>query len=126
MDKFPCPCCGYLVFSEPPGTYHICPICSWEDDISQLRFVRTTGANHVNLLEAQLSFANDGASHPELKKYVRAPGAGDIREPAWRPIDESLDNIEEPVRGMNYGSTYSEDGTALYYWRQNYWRRSTN
>jgi hypothetical protein len=70
---------------------------------------------------AQRSFANDGVPHPGLKKYVRAPRAGDIREPAWRPIDESLDNTEEPVRGMNFGSTYPEDGAALYYWR-----RSTN
>ncbi len=36
--NYPCPCCGYLVFTEPPGSYTICPICFWEDDISQLRF----------------------------------------------------------------------------------------
>jgi len=33
---YPCPCCGYLVFTEPPGSFEICPICFWEDDVSQL------------------------------------------------------------------------------------------
>ncbi|MCS6814521.1 MAG: CPCC family cysteine-rich protein, partial [Cyanobacteria bacterium] len=29
---YPCPCCGYLVLSQPPpGTYLVCPICFWED-----------------------------------------------------------------------------------------------
>jgi rubrerythrin len=36
--KYPCPGCGYLVFDEPPGSYEICPICFWEDDLAQLRF----------------------------------------------------------------------------------------
>jgi len=31
-STYPCPCCGYLVFTEPPGSYDICSICFWEDD----------------------------------------------------------------------------------------------
>ncbi|WP_241494482.1 CPCC family cysteine-rich protein [Pseudomonas asplenii] len=30
---FTCPCCGYAVFEEPPGSHDICPICFWEDDL---------------------------------------------------------------------------------------------
>jgi hypothetical protein len=26
--RYPCPCCGYLVLDEEPGSYEICPICS--------------------------------------------------------------------------------------------------
>lgn len=49
--KYPCPCCGYLVFDESPGSYEICPICFWEDDLSQLRFPRmSVGANRVSFL----------------------------------------------------------------------------
>ncbi|HEP9402485.1 hydrolase, partial [Pseudomonas aeruginosa] len=34
--RYPCPCCGYLTFDEEPcGTYEICPVCYWEDDIAQ-------------------------------------------------------------------------------------------
>ncbi|MGB6962400.1 MAG: CPCC family cysteine-rich protein [Candidatus Acidiferrum sp.] len=126
MNNFPCPCCGYLVFTGPPGSYDICPICFWEDDLSQLRFVRTDGANRVSLTQAQRGFANDGVSESKFKKHVRKPGKDDSRDPKWRPIDESLDNIEDSVRGTNYGLTYPTDSTSLYYWRPNYWRRSTN
>lgn len=38
QTKFPCPCCGYLVFDREPGFHQVCPICGWEDDLSQLRF----------------------------------------------------------------------------------------
>ena len=61
-DTFPCPCCGYMVFEEPPGSYEICPICFWEDDPSQLRFQRTTGANHVSLVDGQRNYERDGDS----------------------------------------------------------------
>ncbi|MGB6598393.1 MAG: hypothetical protein WBE70_14835, partial [Candidatus Acidiferrum sp.] len=71
-------------------------------------------------------FANDGVSESKFKKHVRKPGKDDSRDPKWRPIDESLDNIEDSVRGTNYGLTYPTDSTSLYYWRPNYWRRSTN
>jgi anaerobic ribonucleoside-triphosphate reductase len=32
--RWPCPCCGYQVFTGPPGSYEICPVCGWEDDLS--------------------------------------------------------------------------------------------
>jgi hypothetical protein len=25
--QYPCPCCGFLVFDEEPGSFSICPIC---------------------------------------------------------------------------------------------------
>ena len=32
---FPCPCCGYKTLSESAsGTYEICEICFWEDDMA--------------------------------------------------------------------------------------------
>lgn len=30
--KYLCPCCKKYVFAEGPGSYEICPVCSWEDD----------------------------------------------------------------------------------------------
>jgi hypothetical protein len=41
--RFPCPVCGYFVFDEPPGSFAICPICFWEDDIVQLGFPLMAG-----------------------------------------------------------------------------------
>ena len=61
--QFPCPCCGYLVFSGTPGTDEICPICGWQDDVSQLRDPSSSGgANEPSLIEAQMNLANFGAS----------------------------------------------------------------
>jgi len=115
---FPCPCCGYLVFTDGPGSYDLCPICTWEDDLSQLRFARTCGANHVNLIEAQTNFARFGNS--DLGQLVRArrPNESEQRDPAWRPLDVAKDEIEEQIEGVDYGLTYPKDMTELYYWRR--------
>lgn len=122
--RFPCPCCGYLVFDDPPGSDEICPICFWEDDISQLRFPTTTGANHANLIEAQKNYSREGLCEWRLHAHVRSPNDADLRDPEWRPIDETKDNIEEHVFGVDEGKTYPMDATQLYYWRPTYWRRS--
>ena len=122
QGKYPCPCCGYLIFDESPGSYEICPICFWEDDLSQLRFVQTTGANHVSLVEAQENFLKEGVCELRFRSNVRAPSASDLREPQWRRFDVCRDTVEEPFDGMDYGNTYPQDSTQLYYWRDNYWR----
>ena len=101
----------------------MCPICYWEDDLSQLRFVRTLGANDVNLLEAQKNYVRDGVIEPRFQHKVRRPNESDVRDEGWRLIDESVDNIEESIKGFDYGMTYPQDRTNLYYWRKNYWRR---
>jgi hypothetical protein len=60
MPSNPCPSCGYLVFTGPPGSTEICPICYWEDDALQLEFATTLGgwSNGPTLLEAQRNFAD--------------------------------------------------------------------
>ena len=120
---YPCPCCGHLVFDEPPGSYDICPICFWEDDLSQLRFPMTGGANHVSLIDGQLNFERYGVCETRFQSKVRAVASSDVRDSDWRPIDEARDNIEAPVPGVEYGETYPADCTRLYYWRRSYWRK---
>jgi hypothetical protein len=124
-SEFPCPCCGYLTFGEPPGSDDICDVCGWENDFSMLRFpTMGGGANHPSLKSAQRNFAKFGVSDPRLRSKPRQQ-AGDVeRDAAWRPIDLILDNVEEPLAGVDYGVTYPKDRTELYYWRPNYWRKS--
>lgn len=109
--SYPCPCCGWVVFEEESGSYDICPVCGWEDDLTQLRFPRMGGAN-IPLLEAQRAWLGESASvdlDPATLGYQREQG--------WRPLDPSSDDIEDPSPGRDYGSTYEQDRTRYYYWR---------
>lgn len=59
---YPCVCCGHLTIPEQPGSYFICPICFWEDDVSQLRWpTMSGGANDVSLIEGQANFREFGS-----------------------------------------------------------------
>jgi hypothetical protein len=118
VADYPCPCCGYFVFVEAPGSFDICPIYFWEDDISQLRFpTMAGGANRVALIDAQSNFQSVGASEERFLSKVRRPADVEIRDAAWRPLDSQHDRVERPEPGVDYGTTYPSDGTKLYYWR---------
>jgi rubredoxin len=73
--RFPCPCCGFLTREEqPPGTYRICPVCSWEDDFVQYHEPDLPGgANKPSLNEARRNFAQFGAIEERLRRFVRSP-----------------------------------------------------
>lgn len=111
---YPCPCCGYRVFAEPPGSYAICPVCDWEDDALQLEYADTLsgGANAKTLLQAQLDFAAGAARD----RKSAAP-----RDPLWRPIDPRLDTFE-CFDGGGAGAPNVDE--SLYYWRPAFWRRA--
>ncbi len=116
--EYPCPCCGYKVNRLPPGYHEVCPICGWQDDLAQLRFVDMPGsANHVSLRAAQKNFQAFGAAERRNRAEVRAPVPGEGRDQQWRPVDPQRDNIEEPTRGVDYSESYPQDTTELYYWR---------
>jgi len=119
--EYPCPCCGHLIFRQPPGSYDICEICFWEDDIVMLRWPTTGGgANHLSLVEAQGNYAEFGASDRAHRVHVRPATDDDYIEPGWRPIDLQRDSFEpegEP------DAPWPEDSTVLYWWRPTFWRR---
>jgi len=88
QNKFPCPCCGHLVFEWEPGFHQVCPICGWEDDLSQLRFPLMPGsANGVGLFDAQQNFQSYGGSERRNLSLTRDPVEGEVVEPGWRPLD---------------------------------------
>lgn len=55
--KYLCPCCKKYVFEEGPGSYEICPVCSWEDDKIQAENPDYKGgANKLSLNECIKKF----------------------------------------------------------------------
>jgi hypothetical protein len=122
MSDYPCPCCGYLVFGAPPGSFDICPICFWEDDVAQLRFVDLAGgANSPSLFEAQRNFQGFGSCERRLVPKVRAASTTDTKDPEWRTAKVS--DVEPRIHGLDNGPTYPADPATLYYWRASFWRR---
>lgn len=96
---FPCSCCGFLVFDEPPGSYAICPICDWEDDELQLRFPGYPGgANHDSLCVRQSRARSYIPDDANLLKGYR-------RHAEWRPL-RSEECVREP----------DEREAFIYYW----------
>ena len=119
---YPCPCCGYMVFGGPPGSYEICPICFWEDDAVELEFATSEigGANALPLARAQSNYARIGACDPRSGSHVRPPRGDEPRDPLWRPVDAERDvfeDIADPARAR----APANDET-LYYWRPAFWR----
>ena len=81
---FPCPCCGFQVFDEPPGSYVICMVCGWEDDAVQLANPYTRGgANSNSLAEAQENFQ---VTTPEAD-LSECRERGFVRDSKWRPLN---------------------------------------
>lgn len=112
MNNYPCPACGFLVFSETSGSYEICELCGWEDDHVQLVHPRLQGgANRESLVEAQTR---------ALKIYpLEVKQFGDAhRDLDWRPLDseETVVSDDAPKSGRDYFDT-SADKPPEYYWR---------
>jgi hypothetical protein len=108
--NFPCPCCGFRVFSGPPGSYEICELCGWEDDHVQLRFpAMAGGANKSSLAQHQLRAL---AMYPiglDLAKGFR-------RCSQWRPLLESeIMSPQSPNSGAEYFNAAAAEAPQ-YYW----------
>jgi hypothetical protein len=121
---YPCPCCGYLTFEEPPGSFDICPICCWEDDLVQLAFPDMAGgANKCSLIEGQRRFASLGACEPRLIPNTRLPEKHERRDTRWRPIDPHNDRHLrwESKEDHSLWQTVKDGHMCLYYWLPEYW-----
>ena len=113
------------MFGEPPGSYAICPICFWEDDIVQLAYPDCAGgANDCSLIEGQRNFATFGACELRLKGHVRQPKNDERRAAGWRPLDPDRDRFfkwESEDDQKIWQEAKISDGLCLYYWTPTYW-----
>lgn len=100
---FPCPCCGFLVFDEPAGSYATCPLCGWEDDPIQLQAPGYAGgANKESLCELRRCGGWDSLQSDLLHGYRRAPD--------WRPLRDEECRAELPLTGPEQVNRH------IYYW----------
>jgi hypothetical protein len=116
--NYPCPCCGYLVFREEPGSEEICPVCWWQDDISSLIHAEeASGPNKVSLVEAQRNFQQIGVAERRLVLHIKANARDHYKkDPQWRPVDLRVDSF--PVIGTPTERLPDPpDISGLYYWR---------
>ena len=112
-----CPCCGFLTLTGR-ARHEVCRVCFWEDDLSQLRWPWSWGANAMCLVDAQVNYQRFGAMEERFLKNVRLPASNEPLDPGWRPIDPSRDSFCEP----GSGDDWPEDLTLLYWWRASYWK----
>ena len=115
MEYHTCPACGFKMFDELPGSYDVCEICFWEDDVSQLRnpIDSSEGANQKSLYEWQQDI---------LQEYpLTITTVGEFtRDSQWRPIraDELPEPESVPENGLDYFYTRRDD-VITYYWQRN-------
>jgi hypothetical protein len=89
-ERFTCPCCGHRTFTEPPGSYEICSVCFWEDDVVQLLDpAYQGGANVLSLMDCQVNYQQFGACEDRFVKNVRPPEKDEPCDPEWRLALES-------------------------------------
>ena len=115
------------MFGEPPGSYDICEICYWEDDIVQLAFPDLAGgANKCSLIDGQHHYAEFGTCERRLLPHVRPAGTNDIRDASWRPLNVDSDQYlhwESREDHDLWDSVKYVTDICLYYWRGEYWLR---
>jgi hypothetical protein len=116
-QKCTCPCCGFLAFDNPPGSYDICEYCGWEDDGVQLANPCSPGgANQVSLCDAQTAFraTTPGA---DIDEWITMGAERDLN---WRP----LNNVEKQLfrNAINRQGPWSQKAItqlADAYWNRN-------
>ena len=116
-ERYACPCCGYLAFSEWPGSYGVCHICFWEDDPVQiLDPTYAGGANYPSLFEAQANYRKYGAMEKRFVKHVRGVQPDDEQDPQWRRLVDGDRRFRRVPAELS--DEEQRDLDVWYYWRQ--------
>ena len=111
IADFPCPACGFLVFSSELGSYDLCPVCDWEDDFVQYKFpTMGGGANTLSLQNYQQKWL-------QILPVNITEHKGYSRDSKWRPLEENdlLLPDQTPKTGRGYFDALTDE-QLKYYW----------
>ena len=113
MEKYPCPCCGYLTYPVPreEAIAYICPVCFWENDVFVTSDDEPSDENHgIPLRTAQENYRSFGACARTMLRYVREPKPEEIPQeknagPALgRTCVFSCSNAKDVLQPQLYGA----------------------
>lgn len=115
--EYTCPCCGFIIFDEPPGSYAICPICFWEDDPVQILDPSYAGgANKPNLMACQKYFQEHGACDSAATGKARSPTNLNKKDAGWRLASAADCTLRRTPASLS--CKRSNDLKVWYYWRR--------
>lgn len=115
--KYLCPCCKKYVFAEGPGSYEICPVCSWEDDKIQAENPDYKGgANKLSLNECIKKFNSVIAVFLTIAMLIASltglTGCGtasdtDKQQTFTQDTVQSAESIDNTDKASNTNKTYT-------------------
>lgn len=115
--KYLCPCCKKYVFEEGPGSYEICPVCSWEDDKIQAENPDYKGgANKLSLNECIKKFNSVLALFMTIAVFIAGlaglSGCGtasdtDKQQTFTQNTVQSADSIDNTDKASDTNKTYT-------------------
>lgn len=108
QERYPCPCCGFLVFDEAPGSFALCPVCDWEDCAVQLGNPASGGGpNAESLADAQIETVT---SYPLGVRQLD----GHMRAPLFRPLSSAETQLY--LTQIQAEGAFPREATKDYYW----------
>ena len=115
--KYLCPCCKKYVFEEGPGSYEICPVCSWEDDKIQAENPDYKGgANKLSLNECIKKFNSVLALFMTIAVFIAGlPGLSgcgtasdtDKQQTFTQNTVQSAESIDNTDKASDTNKTYT-------------------
>lgn len=74
-QRHKCVCCGYytLVGTKEDIAWDICPVCFWENDVSETNLNQYSGANHMTLTQGRENYRKYSACDLASIQNVRLP-----------------------------------------------------
>lgn len=102
---------------QPPGSYEICHVCFWEDDLAQLLDPWFAGgANRPSLVQAQANYCAHGAMESRFLANVKGVLPGDAKDPNWRcAVVLDRGHVRLPSQ---FSAGELSDPIGMYYWRR--------